>query len=521
MIRVLKIYFYKILIKFFLNFKKSSTIQFNPSELNFRLTTFTDHKKIRTLYFNIGEIKLGLNDDKSFLYHSFEWISLSKKLGGANNIRNANKIIINWINQNKSIHSSLWSTNLISLRFINLVYSLEFLEILFDQNLKNRIYKFLYLHFLLLKNQINNNPKNATISDLKAIFLGSCIYKKGIKNSLKLIDNLLSQQIDSLGFHKSYNALEQAKFINNMHEIKAIFLFFGITENKKLIFQINNMASVMQNLFHQDKSLILFNGSRNTNSKEVNKVLNLSKDIVPKSITSNEEGLVFYKDKQKSIFMDIVKPINQTINKTLHASTLAFELSCKGEKIITNCGSINREIINEDDYLRYSAAHSTIILNNTNISELNRKKSYRRVPDKITFNKQNEKGYIFWSASHNGYINNFNKIVSRKIRINKNTNEINGEDSIISTKMNSKKIIYHIRFHLLPKCNCILTNNKKTVILQSNNQSWMFKTNSVISIEDSIYVNSENKIQQTKQIVISGYVSDKKKIENWTILKHD
>ena len=68
-------------------------------------------------------------------------------------------------------------------------------------------------------------------------------------------------------------------------------------------------------------------------------------------------------------------PVNKTINNSLHASTLAFELSCLGEKIITNCGSINREIINENDYLRYSAAHSTIIVNNTNISELN-KKSY-------------------------------------------------------------------------------------------------------------------------------------------------
>ena len=92
---------------------------------------------------------------------------------------------------------------------------------------------------------------------------------------------------------------------------------------------------------------------------------------------------------------------------------------------------------------------------------------------------------------------------------------------IESSKINTKKIVYHIRFHLLPNCNAILTNNKKTVILQIKDQSWLFKTNSEASIEDSIYINHENKIQQTKQIVLSGYVSDKKKTENWVIIKHD
>ena len=244
-------------------------------------------------------------------------------------------------------------------------------------------------------------------------------------------------------------------------------------------------------------------------------------DIIPKKIDSNEEGLVFFKDNEKSIFMDIVRPINETVNSSIHASTLAFELSCKGEKIITNCGSIDRGGFIDDDYLRYSAAHSTIILNNTNISELNRNKSYRRVPNKITFNKEDQKGYILWNSGHNGYINNFNKIVSRKIKIIKNKNEIIGEDSFMSTKSNTNNIIYHIRFHLMPHCNCILTNNKKNAILQINKQSWTFKTSSLLSIEDSIYVNNENKIQQTKQIVISGHVSSRKKIEYWKISKHE
>ena len=518
MFKFVKSFFKKSLIKFSIFFKNNKQIQFDPEELNFRVIDFIDQNKIKSAYWNFEEIKPNIKDDKSLIFHSFDWLNYSKKLGGANNIKTANKIIKSWISQNKSLHGSIWTTSLVSSRFTNLVYNLDFISILFENNFKNKIYKFLYLHFLLLKKQINHSHNDLKISDLKALFLGSCIYKKGIISSTKLLDSMLIDQIDSLGFHKSYNALEQTKFISHLYEIKNIYLFFNIPENKRLIFQINNMTSVIQNLFHQDNSLILFNGSRNTNMPEVRKVLNLTKDIIPKKIASNEKGIVFYRDEQKNIFMDIVKPISKTINSTIHASTLAFELSCRGEKIITNCGSVSREIYNENDYLRYSAAHSTIILNNTNISELN-KKSYRRVPNNITFTKDDKKDYILWSASHNGYIKNFKKIVTRKIKIFKNKNEIIGEDSIISTKYDLKKDVYHIRFHLMPHCNCILTNNKKTVILKIKNESWVFKAQSQIAIEDSIFINNENKIQQTKQIVIIGHISDRKKTENWLITK--
>tara|TARA_Y100000590_G_scaffold468628_1_gene652213 strand:- start:4451 stop:6010 length:1560 start_codon:yes stop_codon:yes gene_type:complete len=518
MIKLTKNFYNKIIIKIAIFFTKYEKINFNTEELNFSLVSFIDQTKIKLVYWNHKEFKSYINDDKSLLFHSFEWLNYAKNLGGANNIKKANNLIEKWLNKNKSINGPLWKLNVVSLRFINIVYSLEYISLLFDLSFKKKIFKFLYLHYLILKSEVKNNFENINILDLKAFFLGACIYKKDLNNSLQFLDIFLLDQVDSLGFHKSYNSLEQSKFINHLHELKNIFLFFNIPENKKLNFQISNMTSVMQNLFHQDKSLILFNGSRNTNLNEVEKVLNLSKDIVPKVIVTNEKGIVFYRDKQKNIFMDIVKPTNQSVNRTIHASTLAFELSCKGEKIITNCGSMNRAIFNDSDYLRYSAAHSTIIVNNTNISELN-KNSYRRVPDNITFTKEDEENYILWTASHNGYIKNYKKIITRKIKIIKNKSEIFGEDSIISTKTNNKKLVYHIRFHLMPQCNCIITNNKKNVIIRTNNQSWLFKSSSTISIEDSIFVNKNNQIQQTKQIVITGHIEDRKKIEKWIFSK--
>ena len=172
------------------------------------------------------------------------------------------------------------------------------------------------------------------------------------------------------------------------------------------------------------------------------------------------------------------------------------------------------------EYLRYSAAHSTIILNNTNITELTHKKSYKRKPKNILFKENNNTDNVFWEASHDGYIKNYKKIIKRKLKIIKNQEYIYGEDSIISTKAINEKILYHIRFHLMPDCNCILTNNKKNVLIKTkNNQTFIFKSNSKLNVEESIIIDEYNKIKKTNQIVISGYTDVIKKIEKWELLK--
>ena len=59
-----------------------------------------------------------------------------------------------------------------------------------------------------------------------------------------------------------------------------------------------------------------------------------------------------------------MQPNKYKISENLGAGTLSFELSCIDEKIITNCGA-SESFGNNPEYLRYSAAHSTIILQNT------------------------------------------------------------------------------------------------------------------------------------------------------------
>jgi len=490
-------------------------------EFNFQNILFKDNIYLQKIFLSDKFFSNITADNHNLAYHSFDWLFIAKHMGGGANVLRAKKHIFNWYNIKANNKLPIWNGYLTSKRFINMIYNYDFYAISASQEDKKKIHQIISEHFILISSKIKNKKiKDLTIEQYKALILGSLIYNKNIKKNLKIFLELLKVQIDIGGFHKSYNPLQQAKFLNHLHEIKNMMLFFNLPTPNELSFQIINMSSLLMNLLHKDGSIALFNGSNNFYKKEIDQLIKQERDIKLKDYREYKKGICIYVDKNKKLFMDVVLPTSHEINKNLHASTLAFEFSYYNEKIITNCGSVEKRIGKKPEYLRYSAAHSTIILNNTNISELVEKKSYKRVPKNIPFEINQNENYIIFAASHDGYLNKFNKIIKRKIFISKSHDEIKGEDSIISTKIKNKKISYSIRFHIVPDCNCLITNDKKSIIIKTKlNQTWVFKSSSIVSIENSVYIGDGKKIEENKQIVISGTIDNAKKVQYWSLNK--
>ena len=218
--------------------------------------------------------------------------------------------------------------------------------------------------------------------------------------------------------HKSYNILEHSKFINNLNELKSILLFFNIKQSNIFDELILKMTSILNQYFHNDGSLPLFNGSNNIYTKIIYNSLNKDTYLVKRDFSNINNGIAFYGDKNKKLFFDVVQPNKDMISSNLSAGTLSIELSGFGEKIFTNCGA-SESFGKNPEYLRYSAAHSTIILQNTNISEIKEGNPHIKFPQSVVFRKETNDEKEIFEASHNGYIKKFNKIIKRKLIISK------------------------------------------------------------------------------------------------------
>jgi len=523
MLRFFLFYIYRffLLNSIILSIRERKFIEKNYN-YDFRNIIFEDLLFLKNIFLKKKYFNSKFYDKESKVYHSFDWLIAAKNLGGTECVLIAKKQIINWYNKKYSKNTFVWNDILTSKRLINLIYNYDFYAISSTNNEKILFRKIILAHFIILDllNRFRISKKNISIEMIKILLLFKLIHKKNINDIIYLLKEQMRTQIDKNGFHKSNNPSYQAEFINNLHEIKNIFLFFEIKVPDSIQYQIYNMTSVLGNLIHKDNSIALFNGSNSANYNNIVKIINLSKDIKLKNLENIKNGIAVYSNNKFKIFFDVVKPSNKEINQNLHASTLSFELSYDNEKIITNCGSIEKRFVKRPDYFRYSAAHSTIVVANTNISELVEKKSYKRIPRNIIFENSENEDSLIWTGSHDGYIKNFNKIIKRKIKIYKKFNKIEGEDTIITTKLHNKKILYNVRFHLTPNCSCLLTNNNKNVLIKTQGgQSWIFTSKTNLTLEDSIYIKDGKKIEQTKQIVISNYSDASKQKQFWSITK--
>ena len=142
-----------------------------------------------------------------------------------------------------------------------------------------------------------------------------------------------------------------------------------------------------------------------------------------------------------------------------------FDSDCEGKcdnwaLCYTNCGG--SEIGGRNpSYLKYSAAHSTIIINNTNISEVKEDDIKTKFPKQVMFESKEDKNQIIFKGSHNGYLKNFKKICKRELVVYKKKNLFIGKDTLISSKSTNNKSVFHIRFHIMPEISTNITSNKK------------------------------------------------------------
>ena len=487
----------------------------NFKDLNFKQNDFINYKIVKHYALRDNFI----NNTSILDIHTFNFLLFYQKLGGKKGIELSKKNIFLWFTKYKYYKKFPWTDDYSSKRFINIIYNYDFICSISNQKEIKFINYIINFHIKRITFEIKRKKiENISSYEILALALIECCKNNLNALTVRKIKDLTNSQLDESSMHKSYNILEHAKFLNNLIEIKNIFLFV----NSKIPQSINNtvlaMTSLLKAYKHEDLSLPLFNGCNNNHNKTVQNIFEKEQFLKTNVLKKFRNGIAIYKDVNKTLFFDVVKPTKYEFHKELSAGTLAIEFSAEGEKIITNCGGTEGSGKNPA-YLKYSAAHSTTIINNTNISEIKEVGINKTFPKEVIFATRDEEEAVILSGTHNGYLKNYKKICKRELFINKKRNLFKGEDTIISSKTTIEKTVYHIRFHLMPEISTTVTENKKNIIIRTKkNNIWMFKSNNEIMIEKSIYVKNDMAIESS-QIVISGITSALRNKIQWSIEK--
>jgi uncharacterized heparinase superfamily protein len=209
-------------------------------------------------------------------------------------------------------------------------------------------------------------------------------------------------------------------------------------------------------------------------------------------------------------------PIN--VSQEAHAGCLSFELSHGLQRIVVNCGlpSTNRETWRQ--VARATAAHSTVVFNDTSSCRFLEGGSFKRLlgtpivsgPSDIQVAREERGDAVILRTSHDGYADRFKVIHQRALKLALAGNRMDGEDLFVATDgdMIPPDISdeFAVRFHLHPavKANK-LTDGHGAMLMLPNRDVWTFNAyEDRVEIEESVYLSGADGPRRAVQIVIYG-----------------
>ena len=215
------------------------------------------------------------------------------------------------------------------------------------------------------------------------------------------------------------------------------------------------------------------------------------------------------------IVVDAAPPPPQKIAEQGSASTLAFELSDGSQRLVVNCGGpgpmpseLPEELVQG---LRTTAAHSTLILADTNSTNILADGALGKGVEDVSIERNEDNDSSRLEASHDGYVRSFGLVHKRNLMLGNDGKEIRGADHLIpkGRKKIRELAAYAVRFHLAPEVEATVTADGMGAILRSKGApAWNFRCRGGnLATEEGLWIDGRGQPHGTMQLVIVGEVS--------------
>jgi uncharacterized heparinase superfamily protein len=215
------------------------------------------------------------------------------------------------------------------------------------------------------------------------------------------------------------------------------------------------------------------------------------------------------------LILDAAPPPPQKIAEQGSASTLAFELSDGSQRLVVNCGGpgplptdLPGELVQG---LRTTAAHSTLILSDTNSTNILADGSLGKGVEDVTIDRSEDNDASRLEASHDGYARVFGLVHKRSLMLGNDGKEVRGADQLMpkGRRKIREAAPYAVRFHLAPGVEATMTADGMGAILRSKGAPpWNFRCRGAnLTAEESLWIDGRGQPQRTTQLVIVGEIS--------------
>ncbi len=470
--------------------------------------------------------------------HGFAWLRDLRAAGGDTARRVARDLVGAWLDEHGRWSALAWDPLIGGRRLANWLGAYEFFAASAAVDYRHRLFRDMarqaqHLHRVL--------PAGLAGADLIAslkglIAAGACLPGGSAwqRRGMSILERELPRQVLADGGHAERSPARHLAVLRDLIDLRATLHKSGAHKSEVkggddrtgtpdvLQETIERMAPALRMFRHGDGGLALFNGSGEDEGWRVDMVLQRAGGRRSALTDAPESGFQRLRAGRATVLVDAGAPAPPGLDSRAHASTSAIEVSIGRERLIVGCGA------RPDDPTwrqaqRATAAHSTLVLGNTNSSEVLAGPGLGRRAQVTRCRREETEGATWLEVVHDGYCHGFGQIHRRRLYLTADGADLRGEDRLDPYRRSARGADFAIRFHLHPDVQASLAQGGDAVLLRlPKGGGWQLRADgAALDLEPSIYLGRDGEIRRGQQVVLTGHCASQGVKVKWAIKRID
>ncbi len=350
------------------------------------------------------------------------------------------------------------------------------------------------------------------------------------RQATRHLANVLNRQILLDGGHIGRNPQTLISSLLDLLPLRQAYVARAVVVPVELNNAIDRMMPMLRLFRHSDGAIALFNGMGQTAQDELSTVLAYDDARSQPLMNAIATGYQRLEGGDIIAIFETGKPPPRDFSAGAHAGALSFEMSGAGERIIVNCGAPVSRGGPLRQAARFTAAHSTLVLDDTSSCKIAGSDGADILlqgvilsgPRHVPVDRREMPGTVEVTASHDGYAGALGLIHQRTLRLDADGARLEGFDRLKAAgrKAPEGDISFAIRFHLHPQIKVgSIENGQGALLVTPAGQQWIFHASGFpVTIEESAFFASPEGTRATSQIVLSGTAKGGDGID-WVLMK--
>ena len=447
--------------------------------------------------------------------HGFDWLRDLRAAGTSLAAERSRSMVLDWLQQHRSLdNTAAWMPEVIGRRLSAWLAHGEFLLQGADDEFTQRFHQALHLQARHLARTARNAgdglPQLLAYRGL--IESGLCLPdgERRVAQGLKLLEAALAEQVLGDGGYVERNPSTHLAAIWCLAGLRATLDASERPAGQALSEAIARLARSLHTFRHGDGGLALFNGGVEEERGLID--LALSRAAAGSGTAPFDAPYMGFRridSRHSTLIADTGAP--STTGRWAHAGTLSFEMSAGRERLIVNCGGWRGGNAEWREALRGTAAHSTLVVDDTNTATLGEDGAIADGPTAVKVERRDQDGATWIDTSHDGYLDTLGLIHKRRLYVGQEGADVRGEDTLTHIKRRKQRgREFALRFHLHPEVTCAMTEDRRAVLLRlPSGAMWQMRgAGASISIDESVYAGDGVTRRRTSQVALTGPIED-------------